>query len=130
MAENRTRENLSSYNEGMFQIQRLHFLWIDANNKSRSGDLQGWRWTLETIWRELSRDAIEEGQGSVLQLEELKEKNEWFKTYNELRTKLNNNKTKMDLYEGLQNIEIFLRQLQDLVGKGGKYQDPGMDDFD
>lgn len=122
------KEFISTYNEGMYQIQRLHFLWIDCNNKSRTGDLQGWRWTLDTIWRELTRDAVKDRTPDIKSVEELKDKNSWFVQYHELDKKINDAGTdKRKKYDALSQLEIFLRILQNEVGKGGKYRDPDED---
>lgn len=135
-----TSNSQSLYNEGLLQIQRLHYLWIQANEKSRAANFQSWRWTLDTIWRELSRDVIKQGNKKVKPADVMaaQEKNEWFKIHEQLDQSINaahalmikDKRTGlMAEYAALSKMEIFLRTLQDSVGKGGKYKDPGEDDL-
>lgn len=129
----KTEDFTSAYNEGMLQIQRLHQLWVQANSYSRQGLYTKWRWTLDTIWRELSRDAInseplKEGE-SFDKIEEIY----WFKEYKKLNERIDDALVKKQLhgvYTSLSTLEIFLRSLQDEVGKGGKYKDPDEDGMD
>ena len=98
----------SLYNEAAFQINRLNNLWSLCNNYARIGNLSGWKWLLDRIWVELAADA--------------KEKNEdkYFPGNRECNTAIGKAMTKNQLYNALQEKEIFLRCLQEAVGKGGK----------
>lgn len=120
----RSSESLSFYNEGYFQIQRLNSLWVQANIRSLNGDLTGWRWVLDTIWRELSRDCLKQvdfKKGSRVWYQH----NEFFVTFSLFRQKLSEcGDDKAVRYQLLSEYDIFLRYLQDRVGKGGKYTDP------
>ncbi len=128
MADN--NERTSSFNEGVLQIQRLNYLWGDANELSRSGDLKSWRWTLDTIWRELSRDAVHDyREFDPVDFESIKE-SEWVKGYDKLVEKVKEAKNHGEMYACLHDLEVFLRILQDKVGKGGKYYDPSEDEMD
>ncbi len=125
----------SAYNEGVFQIQRLHFLWIEANNQSRSGELKKWHWTLNVIWRELTRDAIRKmnDKSKPEDFQKLSIDNPYFKEYKRLERAIADSNTKKDFggaYLSLGELEIFLRHLQDVVGKGGKYKRGDDDDLD
>ena len=133
------RDFTSAYNEGMLQIERLHYLWAQANNQSRAGKYKEWRWTLDTIWRELSRDAIKKEFDKLQPGEFRKVVNDskWFKEHDELNKAINESVLKGINSEGLQaqyntlsDMEIFLRGLQDAVGKGGKYKDEDEDSMD
>lgn len=138
----------SLYNEGLLQIQRLHNLWTQANYQSKLGKYRDWHWTLDNIWRELTRDAIKKEKKDVKpeDFKDLEEKNPWFKEYGVLTTRLydaamkdailKSRKKRLHVEVGLHQyailckMEIFLRSLQDVVGKGGKYKsedDDGMD---
>lgn len=119
----------SFYNEGLLQINRLNYLWENANNASRSGDLVSWRWVLDTVWRELSRDVLkeEEKKKDVT----LTPDNKWYnqsplyKMYEYHKNKLAKEKVHpAHYYSALSDYEIFLRWLQDKTGKGGRYIDP------
>lgn len=121
----------SAFNEGMNQIQRLNEYWIQANYASRTADFNKWRWILDVIWRELSRDAIrlQEKKLDPKDFRNLSEKNEWFRNWNSLCkewvliTKLPPSHQKGAQYQVLNTMEIFLRALQDRAGKGGKYKE-------
>lgn len=118
--------NISEYNEGIAQIQRLHNLWVDANRQRRNGEFNVWRATLHTIWSELSRDAAVLQNHSVADFKIIKSENTIFKTYEELRNEVPKNLRlpTQDAYDKLNDLEIFLRLLQDEVGKGTKRRDP------
>lgn len=99
---------VSEFNEASYQIARLNVLWQQCNFLASSGNLSEWKWKLDRIWIELSADA--------------KSKNEKYyyggiKLINEV---IGKSKTEQSLYNSLQQKEIFLRSLQEDVGKGGK----------
>lgn len=129
------REFTSAYNEGMLQIQRLHFLWVKANNQSVSGNYKGWLWTLDSVWRELSRDALKKEFGKLEpgEFESIKTKSAWFKDRERIKQGITDSIKVRDLgltYELMTDYEVFLRTLQDSVGKGGKYRDEDEDGMD
>ncbi len=99
---------ISEFNEAAFQIARLNNHWTKCSNYATSGNLDKWKWELDRVWVELSADA--------------KQKN--YKLYFTAIEKFNQAipkcKTKGVLYKVLQAKEIFLRGLQEDVGKGGK----------
>ena len=118
------KEVVSEFNEAKYQIFRLHLLWLSCNNMANAGELEQWKWKLDTIWRELSPDAYKKDKG--------KEDKDKFKTkivqLNENITKAEKNKSL--LYKSLEEKEIFLRILQDDVGKGTKTRNIDDEDFD
>lgn len=125
-------ELTSAFNEGALQIQRLHYLWINVNQAREAGNNEKWRWRLDAVWAELSRDAVRiAGKFNPEEFDKLKD-NTWFKTHNKLleAVKEANTKKGEDLYVALNELEIFLRILQDAAGKGGRYKDPHDDEID
>ncbi len=104
---NDRKKLVSEFNEASFQIMRLHELWLKSNLQSVKGDLIGWKWTLDSIWRELAADAksIKNDKYSPR-----------LKIIN-LRIALAKNS---QLYNALSEKHIFLKILQEDVGKGGK----------
>ena len=117
------KELTSDFNEAKFQIYRLHILWVTCNTISNEGKLQEWKWKLDTIWRELSPDA------------QYKDKNKedgdtYFYRISILNKKITEAIEREGLYNALQEKEIFLRCLQDEVGKGTKKSSTEKKDFD
>lgn len=109
----------SEYNEAKFQILRLHILWLGCNNISKSGNLDGWKWTLDCIWRELSIDALSKG-GAEKDGQPSKD-NIYYNRVKELNEDITKAQSNANKYDALQTKEIFLRWLQDTVaGKGSK----------
>jgi hypothetical protein len=105
---NDSKKFISDFNEGALQIMRLNYLWQQCNNYASQGLMEEWKWKLDRIWIELSADAYKKD-----------------KIYYSLKLKLINKKIqkakdKDELYVYLQKKEIFLKQLQDEVGKGSK----------
>jgi hypothetical protein len=150
MAESTGEEPKSVFNEGISQIQRLSNLWTLCNEQSRRGKLEAWQYTQESIWRELSRDAIAKEQGLERPQDfvKLAKENPWFTQYTRLTQGIMRVKPLKivqrvhgkrveriegsfhQYYQALNEREIFLRTLQDAVGKGSKYKDAGEDDMD
>jgi hypothetical protein len=120
------KELKSAFNEGFFQVQRLHYSWAMCRDYSRRGMLDNWRWLLDTIWRELSNDA--------LKLENPEEKeNKYFKEVSEIDKVIGiarKFKLKEVYYRALNKKEILLRNLQERSGKGGKWVDADEDTMD
>jgi hypothetical protein len=125
-------EPKSAYNEGIFQIQRLNYLWVDAQNARKHGNLEAYRHNLDCIWDELSRDAARTDGGKIENFAEWNKTLSHFKEYQRLMHDMNLAKRlgKGYYYATLRETERFLRHLQDTAGKGGKYADPGEDKID
>ncbi len=98
----------SNFNEASFQIVRLNYLWVLCNESSSNGKLNTYKWALDRVWMELSSDAYD--------VNEKKYRN-GMRIFN---TAISKAKNKSILYAVLQEKEIFLRRLQEKVGKGGK----------
>ena len=114
----------SDFNEAKYQILRLHVLWQSCNNLSQAGKLEQWKWKLDAIWRELSPDAKLKDDF----IEEEKEK--YFSKVKKLNNDIAKSKDSNDIYLTLQEKEIFLRSLQEAVGKGGRRSSGEEDDID
>lgn len=120
----------SYYNEGYFQIQRLNMLKLEANNASRQGSLDTWRWILDNIWRELAPDIMVKYKIRFYS-NKLKEHNEFFKEWNNYQDAIKDTKHNPEkLYRVLEDYELFLRSVQENVGKGGKHTDPNEKSMD
>lgn len=119
---------LSEFNEAIFQISRLHNVWLECKSCRERGNLLGWKWKLDTASIELFNDAkrldtdgrmikgekkekIKE-EGYLGQLKKLDEK------INEAEVK----KQKGRLYNHLMEKEKLLREIQEESGKGAKFK--------
>jgi len=119
------KDMTSDFNEAKFQIYRLHILWLSCNALAQEGKLLEWKWKLDTIWRELSPDAISKDKGK---------ENNTKETYT-YRMKVLNGKIaeaqgNNAIYNAIQEKEIFLRCLQEEVGKGSKKSYEDEEDFE
>lgn len=99
---------VSEFNEAAYQIARLNVIWSLCNSLSRSGSLNKYKWLLDRAWIELSADANK------------KDPDKYFKQVEKLNKDIAQAKGRERLYSTLQDKEIFLRLLQDDVGKGSK----------
>jgi len=114
------REEFSKYNEASLQIMRLNELWISAEFYARRGFVIPWKYILDSIWRELHSDVIKMKKKKIVTLN----KNDKF------MEKIAVARTKDQKYFALNNRHIFLKDLQDEVGKGSKYEDADTEDFE
>ena len=100
---------LSEYNEAGYQILRLHEIWIGCHNAIKNGNFQLWNTKLDSAWTELAADAKQ------------KDETYYYKRYNLLNKLIKTYiSDKNKLYFFLQKKMIFLKCLQEDVGKGGK----------
>ena len=109
----------SKYNEAMLQIQRLHGSWTRCNMYARSGNLSGWKWELDIVWRELRPDVKKMPKPEETTQENIKHKQA-----------IASATTRTEMYDALNDRHEFLKILQDTVGKGGVWEDAYADDFD
>ena len=123
-------------------------LWKDANNHSRSGHYSKWNNDLDTIWSELARDLKE------FDYQDGKDKDdEPKKGYKTLFSEFDNELAKTGAFEDelgqsfnplqpeqikkrqqqyrlLREKELFLRRLENHLGKGTAWEDEDGYDFD
>ena len=125
------QEKVSQYNEAMFQLQRLHVLWMKASNERQRGQLNSYAQTLISAQIELLNDAkkLDKNRKTkyLAQLRILDQKIldcvnakvDEEATDSEKNNFLKDNK---QLYFNLLcSKESLLREIQDNSGKGGKY---------
>ncbi len=125
---------ISDFNSAMFINQRLHNLWLDANNNKRKGAFSNWNGDLDAVWCELAGDVdpgTEAGRKTEEVFAELNRKIgevspliNWGFTagsFNTVDPEHRHKKAKQ--YQALMNKEIFLRRLMNSQGKGTKYRD-------
>lgn len=113
----------SKYNEASLNIMRLHNSWVKIAGFRSNAAYELWKWELDTVWSELCQDVKGERLGD--EALEIQNKNEL------LRKAIGvSSKNRQKLYETLNKRTIFLRRLQDKVGKGGSYDDGTGEDFE
>lgn len=109
---------ISLFNEAGYQIARLNNHWTKCSNYASSGNLEKWKWELDRAWVELSADAQQ------------RNKDFYFPAIERYNKAISNCTNRNMLYKLLESKEIFLRQLQEDVGKGGKKEEGYQDDWD
>lgn len=146
MEEN--QELKSKYNSGVNILIRLDSLWKDANNHSRAGLYSKWNNDLDTIWSELARDLNEkeyqdskDEDGKIIKgykskfgdfdIELAKVgafEDEIGNSFNPLTKEQIEKRQKQ--YRLLREKELFLRRLENHLGKGTAWEDEDGYDFD
>lgn len=127
-------ELLSDFNEAKFQIYRLNNLWMGVQALMLGGDFNQAKWKLDAIWRELSADAREKdgcSKNYAAWIEKSKTNPKSYIFLNK-KTKLDiaKAKTRTEIYQALEQREVFLRCLQDDAGKGAKRSSSDMETVD
>lgn len=124
----------SDFNEAKLQIFRLHQLWSDCNQLSQTGQLTRWKWKLDSAWRELSTDARQrDGYNSYTEWikEGIKDKGSYLSINSQINQLIAESQGEPTaLYNALQQKEVFLRCLQEDVGKGAKRSSDEDDDLE
>jgi hypothetical protein len=112
MSEGSSSE-VSEYNDAKLSIARLHNQWIKAEYHASKGDLKNWKFILDSIWRELSPDVLRKfGANSKHQKQNLSSMG-----------KVAKSESRNQLYFNLNQRHEFLRHIQDIIGKAGRYVD-------
>jgi hypothetical protein len=126
----------SKYNSGVAKEIRRNDLWKETNLHSRNGLFIKWNEDLDTIWSELCADIKPEEFDN-----KQKEFNEFDKAIKEIgniQDKMNKGFDEADKdfldkrdkhYKKLREKEIFLRRLENSLGKGTAYEDDDEDSF-
>jgi len=118
----------AKFNGAISQIYRLDNLWKDTHAHSRVGELEKYNWDLDRVWLELAGDFDEESKhnenfGAInKKIGDVKDK---FKT-----GKINKDTFFSEYYSLLNEKELFLRRLQNKLGKGTEYESDDEDDDD
>ena len=125
MEENESYADVSSksskFNGAISQIYRLDELWRDTHNHSRKGQLELWNWDLDRVWVELAGDFDDEHPNNVKFMAINKEisdiKDEFAKRKIDAIAFANR------YYAVLNKKELFLRRMQNSLGKGTEFED-------
>ena len=128
---------ISKHSSGISILIRVDGLWRDANSHSRNGLFDKWNRDLDAIWRELARDLTDADYTL---------KKEAFDTFDKQLADSGRFKdtgsddfklpTKEDIaarskqYRTLNNKELFLKRLENKLGKGTTFDDGEDDDFE
>ncbi|GBE19332.1 hypothetical protein BMS3Abin17_00055 [archaeon BMS3Abin17] len=135
MAEE-TETLISKHSSGVSIIIRINGLWIDANSFSCSGKFSKWNTKLDVIWRELARD---------IQPDEYDEIKKEFDSFDEKLIETGpftdggsgsfdnlpkaSHESRSKQYRILNDKELFLKRLENKLGKGTTFSDGDEDDF-
>ncbi len=105
-------QEISKYNDATFSIIRLHEMWNDCKMHIKHGNLVAWKFELDNVWLELYNDVMRRNN-----------KYELVKDNIRLMETISNSKNRNALFQSLLRRHEFLRQMQDISGKGGVYHD-------
>jgi len=135
-AEEVEQNRKSKYNSGVAKEIRRNELWKETNSHSRNGNFTKWNEDLDCIWSELCAD---------IKSEDFKDKKKEFDKFDlemieigkiEDTTKQGFKALDKDFYskrdkhyKKLREKEIFLRRLENSLGKGTAYEDDDEDSF-
>jgi len=134
--EDEVEQQVSKYSSGVNIIIRLDALWKDVNNHARTGKFSLWNLDLDRIWCELARDLKEnyEDKKKTFDIFDTKmvtignftdKEPEGFKDVSP-----EDIKKRSQHYKILMEKELFLRRLENELGKGTTFDDGDEDDFD
>jgi hypothetical protein len=137
MPEEETETKKSKYSSGIAKEIRRNVLWTDANNHSRIGQYSKWNEDLDRIWCELSSDAEKKKLFTLnkLKYEEFDKQLASIGNFNDnvhtgFEKPSNEEKEKRSKhYKKLIEKEIFLRLLEEDVGKGTSWEEDEEDEF-
>lgn len=127
---------ISKHSSGVSIIIRINGLWIDANLHSCNGQYSKWNTKLDVIWRELARDILEEDyKAKKTDFDEFDKrlvtegpfKDTGSDTFEDITT--DESKIRSKHYRILNDKELFLKRLENKLGKGTTFQDGEEDDF-
>lgn len=127
---------ISKHSSGVSIIIRIDGLWKDANIHSCSGQYSKWNTKLDVIWRELARDILEtdwetkEKAFDAFDAELVKEgafKDTGSDTFEDITPDDATKRSKQ--YRILNKKELFLKRLENKLGKGTTFSDGDEDDF-
>lgn len=127
---------ISKHSSGVSILIRINGLWEDANAFSCSGQFSKWNTKLDVIWRELARDitntkytvkkeSFDEFDKRLIKTEDFKDGgSETFNDIDEI-----DKKNRSQQYRILNDKELFLKRLENELGKGTTFHDGDEDDF-
>ncbi len=127
---------ISKHSSGVSIIIRINGLWIDANIASCAGLYSKWNTKLDVIWRELARDILEDEykakkmafdkfDGDLVKVGPFKDTGS--DTFEDADTEDIKNRSKQ--YRILNDKELYLKRLENKLGKGTTFHDGEEDDF-
>ncbi len=146
--EEEHESHISKYNSGIAQLYRLDGLWKDVNNHSRMGLYAKWNEDLDRIWCELARDLPEkekktEEDKKVPSYDNAKNDFDAFDTKlmgqgnfqdtgkaGFVEITIEEKKKRNEQYKILMEKELFLRRLENKLGKGTAFSDEDEDNWD
>jgi len=134
---------ISKHSGSVSIVIRLNSLWIDTHSHSRAGKFLKWNADLDRIWCELSRDLKEDEyndktdkEGNIIKgfkslFEEFDDKLKETGKFKDNADESFDEVSKSDIesrdkqYKILMDKELFLRRLENHLGKGTQWEDEG-----
>jgi len=130
------KDKKSKFNTGVSKLIRLDFLWQDASRHARNGSYQKWNEDLDCIWSELAADLkevdfdkdkkqIDKFDKEIVELGQLNDKEQ--QSFGKISDETIKKRAKH--YAKIREKEMFLRRLENFLGKGTAWEDDEADDF-
>jgi hypothetical protein len=128
-------QKTSRYNSAVDQIRRLGNIWDQVITAVKSGNFLMWNILLDRVWAELAGDLTDDDKSEdsyndmntkLVQLQPLLSTN--LQTFNKKPVGFDQKISKQ--YQLLMTKEIFIRRLQNKLGKGTFWDDGSDSDFD
>jgi len=129
--------HISKYSSGISILVRVDGLWKNANSYSIGGLFDKWNRVLDVIWRELARDLTDTDYSDTKKAFDKFDKDlvatgnfvdSGSKTFDEPSAIVITNRAKQ--YITLNDKELFLKRLENKLGKGTTFDDGEDDDFE
>lgn len=131
-------QKTSKYNSGIAQIYRLDNLWKDTHRHARALQFSLWNLDLDRVWCELAKDLEEQGKFPEKYTKLSEFDNQLANLgpfidsppagWQEMNETATQNRAKQ--YKILLEKELFLRRLENEVGKGTAWDDASADDWE
>lgn len=135
--EKEEEQKVSKFSGAVSALIRVDELWNDTHTHSRQGKYLNWNEDLDRIWLELAKDLSNEIFTSKKEIfdafeTQLKEKGGIYdKAKCDFEDIPQDTITKRsNIYKILMDKELFLRRLENELGKGTSWEDEDEDDFD
>jgi len=119
-------EKTSKYNSGWAQIERIDLIWRNVHKYRCAGIYKKCNEEMDGVWIELAGDLAKDNEAEKEIVRIDGELDKLFSNFKDGSASINKDK----IYKKLMEKEIFIRRLQNTLGKGTALKDVDEDDFE